>query len=136
MECYGELGLVLNPNNPGADRNELRRVLLNYLKYPSSDLARLHFQSDRLGVHDIIYKEEDNQGNVAIYQEQTLKVCSCCGFKRQPEPIPLCTNIDQISGMGSSTILLYEALKNCFWMMILATLVYSIYSVFTSLQLG
>lgn len=42
MECYGELGLVLNPNDPVGDRMELRRVLFDYLKYPSSDLARLH----------------------------------------------------------------------------------------------
>ena len=44
--------------------------------------------------------------------------------------------MDDITGLGSSTILLYEALKNGIYMMILATLVYGVYAVMTSAQLS
>jgi|JI6StandDraft_1071083.scaffolds.fasta_scaffold62082_3 hypothetical protein len=84
LGCYGELGLVINPSNPAADRIELRQVLFDYLKYPSSDLARRHYESDRLGVIDVIHRNRNVQGQLSIIQEETLKVCTCCGFKQQP----------------------------------------------------
>lgn len=42
--------------NPVADRNELRKILFEYLRYPSSDLAHLHAECNRLGLADVIEK--------------------------------------------------------------------------------
>lgn len=110
-------------------------MVFEYLRYPSIDLAELHSECNRLGSLDVIDNEGDPLQGMALQSDQ-LKVCNCCGFKRQPESIPLSLPLDGVSGLGSSTILLFEAMKNCMWMLMLAGAIYSFYSVWSSAALA
>lgn len=133
--CYGELGLELSKNNPAGDHNELRKIVFEYLRYPCSELAELHAECNRLGMSDVISEEGDPLANVSNRSED-IKVCSCCGFKHQPDTIPLYTPLKSISGLGSSTILLFEDMSSFIWMLLIAGVVYSLYAVNTSMKLA
>lgn len=61
------------------------------------------------------------------------KVCGCCGFKRHEESIKMCTSFDDISNMGTSTYLYFATFKNLSILLIILTLVYSIFALATNI---
>lgn len=64
---------------------------------------------------------------------EEAKVCPCCGFKRQTETVPACASIDSISNIGTSTYLYFSTFKNLSILLVIMTLVYSIYSLATNI---
>lgn len=64
---------------------------------------------------------------------EEAKVCPCCGFKRQTETVPVCASIDNISNIGTSTYLYFSTFKNLSILLVIMTLVYSLYSLATNI---
>ena len=54
-----ELELKYNPTEDFEDTEELKLILGNILTYPSTELAELHRQADRLGDIDLKNDSED-----------------------------------------------------------------------------
>jgi uncharacterized Tic20 family protein len=60
-------------------------------------------------------------------------MCSCCGFKRHTDNVPMCTSFDNISGIGTSTYLFFATFRNLSILLIILTFIYSIYSMVTNI---
>lgn len=63
-----------------------------------------------------------------------MEFCPCCGFVKQDEEIKLCTRLNTINNIGISTFLYFETIKNLVILLVLMTLVYSIYALVTNLM--
>jgi len=50
-EALLQLGIELEAGNP-SDKPELRKLLFDYLAYPSDEQASCHEQANRLGLYD------------------------------------------------------------------------------------
>lgn len=59
------------------DRKEVKMILFN-LGYPSSELAELHRQCDRVGGHDLIKRNEDGT-TVAKKTVRKFRYSAKCG---------------------------------------------------------
>lgn len=64
---------------------------------------------------------------------EEVQVCVCCGFKRHTSTIPLCTGFDKVANVGTSTYLFFATFKNLSILLVIMTVVYSIYSLITNI---
>ena len=60
--------------------------------------------------------------------------CPCCGFTRQIDNIKICTSLDNIKNIGTSTYLYFNSLKHLSILLALMGLIYSIYAIATNLK--
>jgi hypothetical protein len=63
---------------------------------------------------------------------EEVKVCVCCGFKRHTSTIPACTPFDNVANLGTSTYLFFATFKNLSILLVIMTLLYSLYSLATN----
>ena len=59
--------------------------------------------------------------------------CQCCGFVKQEDNISLCTPLKKINNLGISTFLYFETAKDLGILLLVMSLVYSIYALVTNL---
>ena len=64
---------------------------------------------------------------------EEVKVCVCCGFKRHTSTISVCSSFDSVANVGTSTYLFFATFKNLSILLIIMTLVYSVYSIITNI---
>jgi hypothetical protein len=58
--------------------------------------------------------------------------CPCCGFVKQESKIKLCTGLDEINNIGISTYLYFQTLIHLIILLLLITVVYSIFAIVTN----
>ena len=125
----------MDPNNT-EDIEELNMILEQILSYPSTELAELHRDANRLGNFDI-RKDEEEAKNQKVQEDDELSektvYCSCCGFMKQEDPIKLCTSLKDINNVGISTYLYFQTLKNLGILLVLMLLIYCIYALATNI---
>lgn len=64
---------------------------------------------------------------------QKSSYCACCGFVRQDHHINLCTDLDSIKNMGTSTCLFFDTFKNLSYLLIIMTVFYSFFALVTNI---
>ena len=64
---------------------------------------------------------------------EEAQYCQCCGFIKQEDNIKLCTHLKDINNLGISTFLYFETAKNLGILLLVMSLVYSIYALVTNL---
>lgn len=104
------------------------------LGYPSSEVARVHKECNRLGSLDLMEGHQDkltldelSELNVAI------KFCPCCGYIRQESSIKLCTPVGEVSNIGLSTYLYFRTLIVLVIMLAIMFFIYSCFAIFTNI---
>lgn len=60
------------------------------------------------------------------------KICPCCGFLRQVEHVKICTPLDGVKNIGTSTQLYFATYKSLSILLGIMFLVYSIYAIISS----
>lgn len=106
--------------------------------YPSSQLAEMHSEAMKIGTYDLETGNEakeklaksPNEANEMMEEER--KICPCCGFRRQTDTIKICTPMDQIKNIGTSTQLYFATFKSLSLLLAVMFLVYSIYAIISS----
>ena len=58
--------------------------------------------------------------------------CPCCGFIKQHEKIKLFTSLDGLNNIGISTYLYFQTLIHLIVLLLIITIVYSIYTIATN----
>lgn len=98
------------------------------LLYPSTELAMLHMEANRLGTLDLAEKKKKDgkkeqkeplgsmssgshmpKEEAANFEEKKddIVYCLCCGLPRQTETLSMCTNLRDIKALGISTRLFF-----------------------------
>ena len=95
-------------------------ILEQIFSYPSSDLAEVHRDCNRMGSLDI-RRDGDDIKNAKTQEEDEMSekavFCQCCGFIKQDTEIKLCTSLKAINNIGISTYLYFQTLKNLGWLL-------------------
>lgn len=123
-----ELQLKVNRKDE-EDVREITEILTTILTYPSTEMAELHMESNRLGTQDLrseILERTKGTDNVQF--------CPCCGFVKQTESLKICTHLGEINNIGISTYLYFQTIKNLVILLAVMSLGYSIYSLITNVK--
>ena len=128
-----EIGIQLDSRYP-EDEQEVKKLLGDILRYPSSELAEMHAEAMKIGIFDLESEKDEKEkmgeglSGLAEIMEEEIKICPCCGFRLQTDTIKICTPLDKIKNIGASTQLYFATFKSLGVLLGAMFLVYSIYS--------
>ena len=64
--------------------------------------------------------------------KQVTTKCPCCGFTRQIDNIKICTSLDEIKNIGTSTYLYFNSFNHLSTLLAIMGLIYSIFAIATN----
>ena len=118
---------MVDRNNTN-DVDQLDKILTKILDYPNDALMRDHVKAMRLGNYDVENLTDQNS------QQEKKENCDCCGFTIQNDEIKLCTNMDSIRNIGTSTFLYIQTFKYLSIMLVVLMLIYGLYNIGTNIK--
>lgn len=112
-------------------KNEVKYLLLDLLKYPSTEQAEQHRCATRLGYSDLKNIKNKQVGD-SMFHPSTHRPTHCkdCGLLIQEREIPLCSEVWEFPTAGTSTFKFFETIKLIWIFIFILGAVFSIQSLY------